>query len=377
MNICLLTPTFLPKLGGVEIIVSSLARQYVRAGHRVIVVTQWPRKGRGEPQDEGLGYPVIRYSRPISFLWLRSIAKALTQAHKQLPFEVIHCHLAYPTGPVALSVGRKLGLPVVITTHGSDIRADSRYRQRCLIWRSLCRSLREADALTAISEEMKTLLTQIVGQNGKKLCLIPNAVDIEELNLPVRHDPAWTLDPEKPFFLYLGGLSHKKGVGSLLEAVNILKEKGQSAAHLIVAGDGADRGKLEQFTWTHGLNDRVQFVGKVSGDFKNYLFQNCRFVVMPSVTEGFGLVAIEAFSCGKPLVASAVGGLKELMGNNETLGRLVPPENPAALAQALTDMESSLGNYQPEAIRQFAKKYDWTTVAQAYLNLYRTVGKKS
>jgi len=377
MNICLLTPTFLPKLGGVEIIVSSLARQYVRAGHRVIVVTQWPRKGRGEPQDENLGYPVIRYARPLSFLWLRSIAKALTLAYQKLPFEVIHCHLAYPTGPVALSVGRKLGLPVVMTTHGSDIRADSRYRQRCLIWRNLCRSLREADALTAISEEMKTLLTQIVGNTGNKLCLIPNAVDTEELNLPVQYDPAWALEPEKPFFLYLGGLTHKKGVDSLLQAVKILKEKGSPTTRLIIAGDGADRGKLEQFTHTHGLADRVRFVGKVSGPFKNYLFQNCRFVVMPSVTEGFGLVAIEAFSCGKPLVASAVGGLNELMTGNDTLGRLVPPENPTALAQALTEIESNLGKYQPGPIRQFAKKYDWTTVAQSYLNLYHTVSKKN
>ncbi len=377
MNICLLTPTFLPKLGGVEIIVSSLARQYIRAGHKVVVVTQWPRKGRGEPQDDTLNYPVIRYPRPVSFFWLRSITQALYRARAELPFDVIHCHLAFPAGPVALSFARKFNLPVVITTHGSDIRPDSRYRQRFLIWRKICRSLQGADALTAISEEMKKLLTQIVGQNGQEIRLIPNAVDVEEMNLPVPFDPAWPVDPKVPFILYLGGLTHKKGVNVLLEAVKALAEQRQFTGKLVIAGDGADRGKLEQFVQSNGLADKVQFLGKVSGPLKNYLFQNCRFVVMPSLTEGFGLVAIEAFSCGKPLIASAVGGLKELMNSHGNLGLMVPPENPAVLAGAIKDMETRLGNFQPQVIREFARKFDWPHVAQSYIDLYKAVGKKS
>jgi glycosyltransferase involved in cell wall biosynthesis len=377
MNICLLTPTFLPKLGGVEIIVSSLARQYVRAGHKVIVVTQWPRKGRGEPQDDTLEYPVIRYPRPVSFFWLRGITKALSRAREKLSFVVIHCHLAFPAGPVALSFARKFDLPVVITTHGSDIRSDCRYRQRFLIWRKICRSLRNADALTAISEEMKKLLTQIVGQSGQEIRLIPNAVDIEELSLPVPFDPAWPIDPKVPFILYLGGLTHKKGVNVLLDAVKSLADQKQFIGKLLVAGDGADRGKLEQFVQNNGLAEKVQFLGKVSGPLKNYLFQNCRFVVMPSLTEGFGLVAIEAFSCGKPLIASAVGGLKELMDHQENLGLLVPPENPIALARAIKDMEARLENFQPQTVREFARKFDWPNVAQSYIDLYKTVEKKS
>jgi glycosyltransferase involved in cell wall biosynthesis len=377
MNICLLTPTFLPKLGGVEIIVSSLARHYVRAGHKVIVVTQWPRKGRGEPQDDTLDYPVIRYPRPVSFFWLRSITKALYQAREKLPFDVIHCHLAFPAGPVALSFARKFNLPVVITTHGSDIRLDSRYRQRFLIWRKICRSLRGADALTAISEEMKNLLTQIVGPNGKEIRLIPNAVDVDELSLPVSFDPAWPIDPKVPFILYLGGLTHKKGVNVLLDAVKSLAGRKQFTGKLLIAGDGADRGKLEQFVQTSGLADKVQFLGKVFGPLKKYLFQNCRFVVMPSLTEGFGLVAIEAFSCGKPLIASAVGGLKELMDRQENLGLLIPPENPAALADAIKNMEPRLDTFKPQAIREFARNFDWPNVAQSYIDLYKAVGKKS
>jgi glycosyltransferase involved in cell wall biosynthesis len=378
MNICLLTPTFLPKLGGVEIIVSSLADQYLRAGHRVIVVTQWPRKGRGLAQDNTLAYPVVRYRRPISFFWsfgLRGIAKALDRAYRKLPFDVIHCHLAFPAGPVALAYAKPRNIPVVITTHGSDIRPDCRYRQRKSLWDKISRSLRDADAVTAISQEMKTLLDQIVGTTGKKIPLIPNAVDLAELNLPMQYDPAWPIDRNEPFILYLGGLTHKKGVNVLLQSIKLLTDTEKFSTRLFIAGDGADRPALEDFTRIGHLDKQVQFLGKVSGALKNYLLQNCRYVVMPSLTEGFGLVALEAFSCGKPLVASSVGGLKELMGENKNLGLLVPPEEPQSLARAIKEMESRYASYPPETIRQFARQFDWPNVSKMYLDLYQAVKK--
>ncbi|MFA5864904.1 MAG: glycosyltransferase family 4 protein [Phycisphaerae bacterium] len=376
MNICLLTPTFLPKLGGVEIIVSSLADQYIRAGHRVIVVTQWPRKGRGLAQDHTLAYPVVRYRRPISFVWsfgLRGITKALDRAYKELAFDVIHCHLAFPAGPVALAYAKSRNIPVVITTHGSDIRLDSRYRQRKSLWEKISRSLREADAVTAISDEMKSLLQQVIGESSKEIPLIPNAVDVEEFNNPVRFDSTWPIHPDKPFVLYLGGLTHKKGVNFLMEAISSLSKAGKWSAKLIVAGDGSDRRELEELTRANGLSQTVQFIGKVEGALKKYLLQNCRYVVMPSLTEGFPLVALEAFSCGKPLVASSVGRLTELLSENQNLGLLSVPGDSSLLADAIMKMESQLQNYKPEPIRNFARQFDWAKVSQAYLDLYRRV----
>lgn len=374
MNICLLTPTFLPKLGGVEIVVSSLAERYVRAGHRVVVVTQWPRKGRGQPQDESLPYPVVRYPRPLTFWWsfgLRGITRALARAHRQLPFDVIHCHLAYPTGPVALAYGKRHRIPVVITTHGSDVRADCRYRRRASIWRKICRALREADAVTAISQEMKSLLKEICSPDGREIPIIPNAVDVADLNEPVEFDPAWPVRKDGPFVLYLGGLTHKKGVDVLLEAVKRLAAAGELPARLVIAGDGAARDKLQ--AQAGELNGQVQFLGRVAGPLKKFLFQNCRFVVMPSLTEGFGLVAVEALACGKPLVASAVGGLKELMTADCDLGLTVPPGDPEALAAAIKQMDTRVASFPGEAIRRYARRFDWPTVAGSYLDLYRRV----
>jgi len=375
MNICLLTPTFLPKLGGVEIIVSSLARQYVQAGHRVVVVTQWPRKGRGTPEDHLFPYSVVRYKRPFSFVLpfgLSSIKRSLDQAYKILPFDVIHCHLAYPTGPVAIDYAKKRAIPAVITTHGSDIRNDSRYRERKFIWRKISDALKNAHAVTAISQEMKSLLDPILGKNAKPVPIIPNAVDLADLCKPVDHDPAWPIGKSDSFILYLGGLTHKKGVDHLIHALKILKDQNAPCPQLIVAGDGADRQKLNDLVTTCNLNDKIRFIGKVTGTFKNYLLQNCRYVVMPSLTEGFGLVAIEAFSCGKPLLASAVGGLQELMGSHEELGQLIPPGNPQALAQAIQTMESQYARYDSTQIQSFARQFDWPNIAQAYINLYQT-----
>jgi glycosyltransferase involved in cell wall biosynthesis len=83
------------------------------------------------------------------------------------------------------------------------------------------------------------------------------------------------------------------------------------------------------------------------------------------------LVAIEAFSCGKPLVASAIGGLQELMGSNEELGLLVPPGEPQMLAKAMQTMESQYVKYRSDRIQKFASQFDWPNIAQAYIDLYQ------
>jgi glycosyltransferase involved in cell wall biosynthesis len=375
MNICLLTPTFLPKIGGVELVVSSLARWYAEAGHQVIVVTQWPRKGKGIPEDHRLEYPVVRYQRPLLFHWpigLLGITKAISKAHKQIQFDVIHCHMAYPTGPVAVSYGKKHNIPVVITTHGSDIRIDSRYRQRSLVWQSLCQSLRQADAITAISQDMMVLLKEIVGDSSAAIYHIPNAVDQNDLADPVEYDPAWPMNNDRPFILYLGGLTHKKGTSILLQAIKKLRET-KKPIRLVIAGDGADRESLTRFVQNHQLTDCVEFVGRVMGKLKAFLLQNCRYVVMPSLTEGFGLVALEAFTCGKALVASDVGGLGEMLGEHKELGLLVPPGDVDALAKGLMMMESHLEDYQPKYIRSFAERYNQTAITQTYLDLYSSL----
>jgi len=165
-------------------------------------------------------------------------------------------------------------------------------------------------------------------------------------------------------------------VDVLIEAIAQRVRAGERPVKIIIAGDGADRKKLMQLARDRRLNGHVQFLGTVNGNLKKYLFQNCRFVVMPSRTEGLPLVAIEAFSCGKPLLASSVGGLKDLLENRADLGLLVPPEEPRLLAQTLKRMEIEADGFPRDSIRNFARQFNWPTVGQAYLDVYgKLIGK--
>lgn len=374
MNICLLTPTFLPKVGGTETVVAHLADHFLQLDHRVCVVTQQPRSGKSGPTDRALPYPVVRYTRPWSFAWplaLRSIHKALKSAHRQSPFDLIHCHMVYPAGRVAMDFARPANIPVVITAHGSSIRPTSRYRKRPAIWQQIVKSLSAADLVTAISPHVAETLSQIIGQNGK-IEQIPNGVDIDELATPANYQPHWPTSLTKPFILYLGGLKHKKGVDILLAAVKTIEQRAPGSINLIIAGDGPDRPALQQYAGANNLTDAVTFLGIVTGQLKRYLLQNCHYVVMPSRTEAMPIVALEALACGKAVLASAAGGLTDTV-HHQINGILVQPENVEQLAQAILDLSAADRSALEANARTAAEKYAWPNIARQYIQAYQTV----
>ena len=112
MNICLLTPSFLPSVGGMEVVVDKLARNFVARGHECVVIAKSPRPGEG-PVPE-LPYPVVHHARTRSAVWfLGPMRRAVLAEHARRGFDVIHAHMAYPTGYVAWQAGRRAGVPVV------------------------------------------------------------------------------------------------------------------------------------------------------------------------------------------------------------------------------------------------------------------------
>jgi glycosyltransferase involved in cell wall biosynthesis len=218
---------------------------------------------------------------------------------------------------------------------------------------------------------MDQLLLEIAPDRNDSIVRIPNGVDVEELEKTSSLGSSKQFSPDKPFLLFLGGLNHKKGVDVLLKAVRCLMDGGKLNYSVVIAGDGAMRDELERLSKSLSLDKTVHFAGRVEGEVKRNLFQECRFVVMPSLTEGFGMVAIEAFACGKPLVASSVGGLKELMEGKPFLGLLSPPGDEQSLAHAISKMSQTLHSYDPVRIKNFASDFSWKNIAQEYLSLYQ------
>lgn len=371
MRICLYTATALPKLGGQEAVVDALARHFTQLGHRAVVLVQNPRAPL-RPNDSQLPYPVVRHPRFISTRRFVGFYKRwLLKLHARERFDVIHCHDVYPTGYLAALCKREMGIPVVITSHGGDVKEGNVRIVKPGMRPRFIRAVESADALISIGNfteegyrKLSDRLPQIVS--------IPNGIDLTPYESPaVRPDRFAHIDAGS-YILFLGRLAKRKGVDVLIDAM-----AESPGARCIIAGAGDERSALEAQINRLNLRDRVELVGRVDGADKIWLLQNARCVAMPSrVWEAFPLVLIEAFAAGKPVVGSDVPGIADLIENGKT-GRLVSQESAADLASALRDFvdNRALAEQMGGQGRRFAERYTWENIAQQHLLLYQSLMK--
>ncbi len=225
-------------------------------------------------------------------------------------------------------------MPYVVTLHGSDVALAQRAPRMA---RGVLRAARGVIAVSqALAEEARRL-------GAENVAVVPNGVAIPP-------EPGVEADP--PYVLYAGRLSEEKGVEELVEAARGLP--------LVVAGDGP-------------LRDHVPAaLGFVPREELERLLAGAAVVACPSRREGFGLICAEAMAYGRPVVASAVGGLLDLVRDGET-GLLVPPRDPAALRAALdrllvdADLRARLGAAAREHVRELC---DWDRVTAETIAVY-------
>ena len=243
--------------------------------------------------------------------------------------DLVHAHWL-PAGAIALSLRK----PYVVQVWGTDVELAR--RAPWLARPILRRAQRVVAASTWLADAAREL-------GAERVDVIPSGVDLPEDVGP----PA-----EPPEVLYAGRLSREKGVLDLAEAADGLP--------LVVAGDGPLRERLPGA------------LGFVPHDELERLYERAAVVVCPSRREGFGVVCAEAMAHGRPVVASAVGGLLDLVVDGET-GLLVPARDPAALRGALerllgdAELRERLGAAARERIRQ---RFAWDAVLDATLELY-------
>ena len=371
MRICLYTETALPKLGGQELVVDALARNLLELGHEPIVLAQRPR-GRWRVDDRQLPYPVVRHPRFWSthrfVAWYRHW---LLRLQRRRPFDVLHCHSVYPCGYLAALCREQLNVPVVITSHGGDVHAGNARLKKHGLPTRFALALRSADGLVAISrftaDAFRALSPQL-----PPIAMIPNGVDLT----PFRQHPPRpaSLGPRiraGEYLFFLGRLHRRKGIDVLLAAVATLKQQ-HPQVQLVVAGAGDELPALTAQAEQLALTENVEFVGAVSGDVKTWLLQNARCQVVASRQwESFGLVVIEAFAAGRPVVVSDLPGMADLITPSVT-GAVAPPEDVAALAAALAPLvaDRQLADRWGQAAQATVAQYSWRTVTERHVELF-------
>jgi len=358
MNLCLYTATFLPTIGGAELILHTLASALTAQGHNVTVLAPTIRGANNRVEAP---YRLRRYQRPSSKrVGVRQILLYLMHEYWRRPFDVLHCHGAYPPAYVGATFKRLLNIPMVVRPHGSDILPGEFIRANARLERRLIQALGAADLLIAQGQFLKRELLSL-GVPEAKIRLIPNGVPVADFQA-ARSAPAMPY----PYILTMGSFSHKKGFDVLLRAFASVAAEDPSI-HLVMAGAGKELTTYATIVDEHHMMDRVHFVGMVEGVFKIQLYQHCLFFVCPSRREPFATVNLEALAAGKPLVATAVGGNLEVVREGDN-GFLVPPDDVGALAMRMLTLlkDPPLRARMGVLSSDLSRGYDWQVILPQY-----------
>jgi glycosyltransferase involved in cell wall biosynthesis len=305
------------------------AVEHVRA-RGVSVEVVGPGEFRGFGLTYGHGVMGNLRRRPWLALFVPALLADFVRAARRAEADLLHAHWL-PSGWVAARTGR----PYVVQVWGTDIELARRAPR---LARSVLRGARLVIAAsTALAESARAL-------GATRVEVIPSGVDVpSEVGEEAR----------PPEVLYAGRLSPEKGVEELVEATRGL--------NLVVAGDGPLRSRVPQAR------------GFVRHDELQHLYARAAVVACPSRREGFGVSCLEAMAHGRPVVATGVGGLRDLVVDGET-GLLVPPRDPAALRAALERLlaDPALRRRLGSGGRRRAQEhFSWDVVTEATVSAYR------
>jgi len=315
-----------PTIGGTAVHVRELAAAAVRAGWNVSVAC--PRDGRLS------GWAVEAGARWIELPMTRHPGWSDVRARRRLGrlmrgFDVVHLHSSKAgalgrlggLGPLGgLGRRRSSSERVVFTPHawswnvGGPLAPLYRWVER--------RLASAADVIVAVSDEEADVGRRILGRRADHVRAIPNGVDLDHFR-PERRDRAAT-----PVVLCVGRLSRQKGQDVLVRAL----AKMRTPARLRLVGEDDERALVDSLAKSLGVEARVDVVGPVADTGPEY--RNADVVVVPSRWDGLSLVLLEAMASGAAIVATRVAGAAALEG----AGVIVPPEDPAAMADAIDEL---------------------------------------
>lgn len=373
LKILKLSYEFPPVGGGGSKVAYGLASSLVEKGHSIDIVTMAYDDLPKHEVVDGIGVyriPCMRKSvdrchpHEMAIYLLRAIPE-LQRLCKSNSYDLVHCHFIMPDGFLGLWLQKKLGLPLVVTAHGSDVpgynpdRFQLWHKIIAPIWRkSVCR----IDAIVCPSQYLEGLINE--SEPRANTVTIPNGFDTDRLD-PNR--------PRKDRILVLTRMLERKGVQDVLRA---LVEPGIDF-EVDIVGTGSYLDELIKLNAKLGTN--ANFRGWLDNDSSELrdLLETASIFVFPSHAENFPLVLLEAMAAGNAIITTDQTGCREVVGN---AALKVPPGNPAAIREALDrlindrNLCKQLGR---DARARLEQNFSWQSVTNSYLETFRDLVAKS
>ena len=385
MKVGKLSWEFPPRVvGGIARHCEGLAKALVQQNHDVHLFTlDFP----GSPDYEEMdGVKVYRAStelgHPNFLTWVllfnHFLSKRMADVNQSFDFDVLHVHdwLAAFSG---ISFKHYLKKPMVLTVHSTEIgrsqglHSPDSFSINGIEWWATY----EADRVIVCSQSMKTEICDHFSLPLDKVDVIPNAIDPTKYQISIDRGAVrqrYGVGYGEKLILCLGRLVPQKGIEYFIRAIPQIARRYPEAKYIIV-GEGWSRDILEAEARASGHGEKIQFTGFASDQEVIDILISADVLVVPSIYEPFGIVALEGMATGVPVVASQVGGLAEIIDHDRT-GIFVYPRSPNSIAWGIDQVLSDPDHAKwltKNAKEKLHNAYSWDAVAMKTVEVYRKV----
>ena len=370
MRILLLNYEYPPLGGGGGHVSHQLARELVKMGHKIDVLTisykgckkyeivdgvkLYRVPSIRQKMDQGQVHEMLIYDLSALVFALRFI--------KKRNYDLCHAHFIIPTGVVALLIKKLTGLPYIITAHGSDVPGHNPIKFSTLhkffipLWKTI---IKEAEVVISPSEHLKEKI--LANYSKCEVRVIPNGFSAENFH------------PKKKekIILLVGRLLKFKGFQYFLEAIKGMDLKGYK---VYIAGDGTYRPYLENIIKKMEPG-KVKLLGWVKPDHLKKLYEKASIFVLPSEVESFGLVLLEAMAARCAVITTDIDSCKEIVGE---AGIVVPRGDIEAIKKAIHKLiknSEMIELLKEKGIQRVKNYYDWQEITKRYHTLFSEVIK--
>lgn len=383
MNVCMLTWEYPPRIvGGISRHCEGLARELVKKGHAVHIVTlEFPGAPLYEERDGVKIHRVpIELGHPNFIIWTllfnHFMEKRIADISKNEKFDVIHAH-DWLVASASISSKHYMGVPLVSTIHSTEVgRAQGLHSQDSFLidgfewWLTY-----ESNRVIVTSYAMKREIEEHFRLPSEKIDVIPNGIDVSKYEVDVKREEVkkrFGINPDEKIILFVGRLVPQKGVEYLIMAAPKIFEQ-HPDARIIIVGNGWIKDHLLNLASSTKYSHKITFLGFLNDQDLTELTLSSDVLVVPSIYEPFGIVALEGMAAGVPVVASNVGGLAEIIEHGRT-GFLAHRENPDSIASGINKILSDpeyAHRLAQNAKRKVYEVYSWEAVARRTIEVYR------
>ncbi len=366
-RLCIVTHTFLPHIGGIERVVYEQGKVLQKRNFEVMVLTSRINTHRQYNYD---GIPVrcydsinvgFRFGIPYPIPNVTCFKPILEEIKSS---KLIHAHgHPYLSSLIAAKLAKRYKKPFVLTQHNTFIEYNNRWNtvERLNDQAVGKQVLKEAQKIIVVSNATRDYVLKL-GADPEKVAVIRNGVDLERFkpNAQRREETRSKLgiQPDQTVVLTVRRLVYKNGIDTLIDAARIAVEKNPKLIFL-AAGDGPDFTDIKARVAHFGISRNFKVAGFVPDENLPAYYDAADFFVLPSKSgEGLPLVVLESMASGLPLVANDVGGINEVIIDG--YGKLVPPDNPEAMAAAILNFACmNLPSLRQKLRQEMTRRYSW------------------